>query len=118
MGQPGRPFRNRVPLGSRGKTITVATQYAGQQAGGLPVLALEHAAARRASRERGRGIAMIVGVPVIVEDCAKEPDLLPRAAVGLLGTYVIGGCGLALTTARSGRPQTPSSRSFRLPRTC
>jgi hypothetical protein len=79
-----------TPLGSRGKTITVATQYASvtKRADFLYwnsstqrlVVPLENG---------GGGIAMTVGVPVIVEDCAKEPDLLPRAAVGLLGTYVI-----------------------------
>jgi hypothetical protein len=79
-----------TPLDERGRTITVATQFAS-----VPKRAdflYWNSKTRRfvvPVQNGGGGIAMTVGVPVIVEDCAKEPDLLPSAAVGPIGTYAI-----------------------------
>jgi hypothetical protein len=125
-----------TPLDDRGKTITVATQYASvsKRADFL----YWNSSTKRfvvPVQNGGGGIALTVGVPVIVEDCAEEPDLIPRAAVGLLGTYAIpsgaadqlgyvqpnanfyrpgyvtaDGCGSTSITARSGRWQIRSSR--------
>jgi hypothetical protein len=76
-----------TPLDDRGKRITVATQYASvsKRADFL----YWNSSTKRfvvPVQNGGGGIALTVGVPVIVEDCAEEPNLLPRAAVGLLGT--------------------------------
>lgn len=77
-----------IPFDLRGKTITVATEYASvvKRADFL----YWNSTAQRfvvPVENGGGGIAMTVGVPVIVEDCSAEPTLLPRAALGLLGTY-------------------------------
>jgi hypothetical protein len=40
-------------------------------------------------RNGGSGIALTVGLPVVVEDCDREPKALPASTVGLLGTYAL-----------------------------
>jgi hypothetical protein len=79
-----------TPLADRGQTITVSTQYASVRKR-ADFLYWDSITERFVVpvENGGGGIAMTVGVPVIVEDCAREPDLLPRSAVGLLGTYAV-----------------------------
>lgn len=79
-----------TPLDKRGMTITVTTQFAS-------VLKRADFLYWNSRTNRfvvpvqngGGGIAMTVGVPVIVEDCTKEPALLPASAIGLIGTYAV-----------------------------
>jgi hypothetical protein len=40
-------------------------------------------------RNGGAGIALTVGLPVLVQDCEREPQALPSTTVGLLGTYAL-----------------------------
>ena len=40
-------------------------------------------------RNGGAGIALTVGLPLLVEDCLKEPAALPEGVVGRLGTYTL-----------------------------
>jgi hypothetical protein len=40
-------------------------------------------------RNGGSGIALTVGLPLVVEDCEREPQALPSSTVGLLGTYAL-----------------------------
>lgn len=40
-------------------------------------------------RNGGAGIALTVGLPVLVADCEEEPAKLPDRTIGLLGTYLI-----------------------------
>ena len=79
-----------TPLDERGTMVTVTTQYASvrKRADFLYWNALTQRFVVPVENGGG-GIAMTVGVPVIVEDCATEPSFLPGAAVGLVGTYAL-----------------------------
>ena len=77
-------------LADRGRVMTIATEtttvrkradwlFIDRRAGRL-VIPL---------RNGGNGIAMIVGRPVLVENCTLEPQRLPLSTTGALGTYII-----------------------------
>jgi hypothetical protein len=79
-----------TPPGVRGKKIRVTTQYATVHKR-ADRLFLDRKGPRFVIpvRNGGAGIALTVGLPVLVEDCDQEPRTLPAPTVGLLGTYVI-----------------------------
>ena len=79
-----------TPPRLRGRTIRVTTQYATLHKR-ADRLFLDRVGPRLAIpvRNGGAGIALTVGLPILVEDCAREPRALPAPTVGLLGTYVI-----------------------------
>lgn len=40
-------------------------------------------------RNGGAGIALTVGLPLIVQDCNREPKYLPAGTVGTVGSYIV-----------------------------
>lgn len=80
-----------TPLTERGQRMRVATEYA-VVTKRADRLFLDRRAGRFVIplRNGGSGIAMTVGLPVIVESCEQEPARLPASAVlPPLGTYMI-----------------------------
>lgn len=84
-----------TPLAERGKNIRVATEYA-EVTKRADWLYLDRSPTQTPTRGRfviplrngGSGIGLTIGLPVLVADCAKEPALLPEAAIKPpLGTY-------------------------------
>jgi hypothetical protein len=81
-------------LAQRGEPITVTTENAvvEKRADRLFLDTSRPTGARFVVplRNGGSGIALTIGVPVLVADCTNEPPLLPRQAITPpLGTYVI-----------------------------
>lgn len=80
-----------TPLAERGERMRVATEYAVVRKR-ADRLFLDRRAGRFVIplRNGGSGIAMTVGLPVIVESCEQEPAMLPSSAVlPPLGTYMV-----------------------------
>jgi hypothetical protein len=82
-----------TPPEVRGKRITVHTQYRKIRKRADRVLVRRDPDGRGhviiPMRNGGAGIALTVGLPVVVEDCLQQPDALPPSAAGLLGTYAL-----------------------------
>jgi hypothetical protein len=80
------------PPTERGQRIVVSTEYGSKLDKRADRLLLQTQGRARLvipAVNGGAGIALTVGLPVVVEDCATEPGLLPAGAVSLQGTYVI-----------------------------
>jgi len=77
-------------LTERGKAVTVATNTATVRKR-ADWLFMDNRVGRIVVplRNGGNGIAMIVGRPVLVENCTVEPQHLPLSTTGSLGTYII-----------------------------
>jgi hypothetical protein len=78
-----------TPPEIRGRPIPVTTQYekVRKRADRLLVRTSGRGHVIVPMRNGGSGIALTVGLPVLVQDCDREPAALPSSAVGLLGTY-------------------------------
>jgi hypothetical protein len=80
-----------TPLQQRGQTIKVFTDYREVRKRADRLLLnrqLGHFVVPM--RNGGAGIALTVGLPLLVQDCLLEPVVLPsEKTVGLLGTYLI-----------------------------
>lgn len=80
-----------TPPSERGKHILVTTEYA-EVRKRADRLFLDRSTGRLVIpiRNGGIGIAMAIGLPVIVADCREEPAILPDTTVlPPLGTYVV-----------------------------
>ena len=82
-----------TPPQTRGKTIRVSTEYATVEKRADRFF-LDRAERRIVIplRNGGAGIALTVGVPLLVDNCS-QPNVLPQRTVGLLGTYLISSGG-------------------------
>ena len=80
-----------TPLEQRGRTARVSTEYR------TVVKRLDRMLLRRGRRGHviipvqngGAGLALLVGMPLLVEDCENEPAKLPSRTVGRLGVYAV-----------------------------
>ncbi len=77
--------------GDRGRTITVNTEYrkVRKRADRMLLSRGPRGHLVLPMRNGGAGIALTVGLPLLVEDCVTEPKVLPPSTVGLLGTYAL-----------------------------
>jgi hypothetical protein len=79
----------------RGKTLTVHTAYRtyDKRADRMLLTRRDKGETRGhlviPVRNGGAGLALTVGVPLLVQDCVREPERLPTRTAGLLGTYVV-----------------------------
>lgn len=77
-------------LADRGRVMTIATETATVRKRADWLFIDNHVGRIVVPlRNGGNGIAMIIGRPVLVENCATEPQHLPLATTGALGTYIL-----------------------------
>jgi hypothetical protein len=80
-----------TPSEVRGKTITVDTEFrrVTKRADRMLLRREPRGHLVVPMRNGGAGIALTVGLPLLVEDCVEQPQALPSTTVGLLGTYSV-----------------------------